>query len=103
MKLGLFKYHADKVRKKRKLTFLDFVIALYISECDSVTKYDVKKYVTSSNGTVATSLAYLVDQGIVKIVQRHRGRAGISQKYAIGVKGRHMITEFQMLMTSPVF
>ena len=82
---------------------MDFDIALFISERDQSTKYDIMKYVTKSSATVTTCLNYLVDKRIIKITQQHRVQAGMSRKYAIAVKGRHMITDFYTLMNSPVY
>ena len=102
MKLGLYRYNASKVRKKRKLTAIDFDIVLFASERDSICKYDVRKYVTNSNGVVTTSLTYLVQQGFLKVTQNHRSKAGLKRRYACGIKGRYMVSEFKTLMSSPV-
>ena len=102
MKLGYFRHHANQVRRSRNLTFIDFLIVLYVSEQDYSTKYDIRKYVTNSNGTVTESLTYLIKQGMLKVAREHKTSRGFSRQYAVGVKGRHMIQEFYTLMERPV-
>lgn len=102
MKLGYFRHNANKVRKDRKLTMMDFFIVLFVSEQDYATKYDIRKYVTNSNGTVTESLTYLVKQGMLKVAREAKTARGMSRHYAVGVKGRHMISDFYTLMERPV-
>jgi DNA-binding PadR family transcriptional regulator len=102
MKLGYFKYNADKVRKPKKLTFIDFLIVLYVSEQTSATKYDIKKFVTNSNGTVSQSLTYLVKNSFLRVAREHKAGGGISRQYVVGVKGRHMVGDFLSLMNAPI-
>ena len=102
MKLGFYRYNATKVRKRRKLTAAEFDIVLYVSERDSATKYDIQKYIFASHKTITDSLMHLVDEGFLKIIRESKGRAGISRLYRVGVKGRHMISDFYTLMESPV-
>jgi len=102
MKLGFFRHNANRVRRPRKLTMIDFLIVLYVSEQDYATKYTIKKYVTTSNSTVTDSLTYLVKQGMLKVAREHKKAAGMSRHYVVGVKGRHMISDFYTLMERPV-
>ena len=102
MKLGYFRHHANTVRKPRKLTFIDFLIVLYVSEQDYATKYDIRKYVTNSNVTVTESLTYLVKRGMLKVTREHKTARGFSRHYAVGVAGRNMIQDFKLLMGRPV-
>jgi DNA-binding MarR family transcriptional regulator len=98
MKLGYFRHNANLVRKDRKLTFIDFLIVLYVSEQDYATKYDIRKYVTNSNGTVTESLTYLIKQGMLKVAREFKTARGFSRQYSVGMKGRNMIQDFYTLM-----
>lgn len=102
MKLGYFRYHAKRVYQPRKLTFIDFLIVLYVSEQDYATKYDIKKFVTNSNGTVTASLTYLVKNGFLRVAREHKAGGGFSRQYVVGVKGRHMVSDFTSLMQAPI-
>jgi len=102
MKLGYFRHHANTVRTPRKLTFIDFLIVLYVSEQDYATKYDIRKYVTNSNGTVTDSLTYLVKRGMLRVARQHKHARGFSRQYVVGIAGRNMIEDFKLLMSRPV-
>lgn len=102
MKLGYFKHNADKVRKPKKLTMIDFLIVLYVSEQAEANKYQIKKFVTNSHGTVSISLTYLVKHGFLRVTREHKAGGGISRLYAVGVKGRHLVGDFLNLMHAPV-
>ena len=100
-KLGHYRNTVNQIRKKYKVTALDFDLVLYMSEQESVNKYELRKNVTNSLSSINTSLAYMTDDkvALVKVVRKHRtGSRGLSALYAITVKGRNMVTDFYMKM-----
>ena len=101
MRLGYFKYNADKVRKPKSLTMIDFLIVLYVSEQAEASKYMIRKFVTNSPATVAISLTYLVKHGFLRVSRVHKSGGGISRLYVVGVKGRHLVGDFLNLMNVP--
>lgn len=98
-KLGLYRHCVNEMKRKYKVTALDFDIVLYTSEQDMVTQYELMKYVSNSGGSVRVSLQYLVKKGFLKIVRIHRpGVGGKPAKYSITGKSRTMIMDFYMKM-----
>jgi len=98
-KLGLYRHNVNKIRKKYKITPLDFDVVLYLSDHDSASKYSILKEVSNSYGSITVSLNYLREKGFIKQVRIHRtGKNGVPGAFAITGKARSMVTEFYMNM-----
>jgi len=97
--LGMYRSHANVLRKEYGITPLDFDIVLYMAEHDAVSQYELLKHVSSSRASVRGSLQYLVKSNMIKVVRRHRpGVGGRSGLYTITGKARQMVTSFYMMM-----
>jgi predicted transcriptional regulator len=98
-KLGKYRSVVNAMKKKYKITALDFDIVLYASEQDMVSQYDLTKNVSNSVGSVRQSLTYLEKMGLLKVVRKPRkGKGGMPGGYAITGRARNMITGFYMTM-----
>lgn len=98
-KLGTYRGTVNKIRKKYRITPLDFDIMLYISERDLTSKYDILKNVTNSKGTVQKSITYMHKMGYIRDARPYRtGAKGFSSGWVLTGKGRSVVLEFYMVM-----
>lgn len=98
-KLGHYRSTVNKIRKKYKITPLDFDVMLYISEKEMTTKYEILKNVSNSKGSIQVSITYMHKQGLIKATRQYRrGIKGFPSGWIVTGKGRGIITEFYMTM-----